>query len=73
MKFNKGDLVKWYIVYDVGVVKSSGIGIVLDNYNVSWNKTTFPMYRVLRNEHDDVMVFEEYTIEKYNGEKNEIK
>ena len=68
-----GDLVKWYIVYDVGVVKSSGIGIVLDKYNVSWNKTTFPMYRVLRNEHNDVMVFEEYTIEKYNGEKNEIK
>jgi len=31
------------------------------------------MYRVLRNEHNDVMVFEEYTIEKYNGEKNEIK
>ena len=73
MKFNKGDLIKWHIVYDVGVVKDCGIGIIVDNYELSWNNGTFPMYRVLRSEYSDVMVFEEYTIEKYNGEKNEIK
>ena len=63
-----GDLVKWYIVYDVGADKSSGIGIVIDKYNVSWNKTTFPMYRVLRNEHNDVMIFEEHEIENFKGD-----
>ena len=28
---------------------------------------------IILNEYSDVMVFEEYAVEKYNGEKNEIK
>ena len=71
--FNSGDLVRWHLVYDVGVVKSAGIGVVIGKYNVKWNNDEYPMYKVLRSGHNDVMVFEEYAIEKYNGEKNEIK
>ena len=73
MKFSQGELVRWYLVYDVGMVKDSGIGIILDTFKYAWQNDDFPMYKVLRNEYSDVMVFEEYAVEKYNGEKNEIK
>ena len=57
--FNDGDLVRWHLVYDVGVVKSAGIGVIIGKCSVLWNEDEYPMYKVLRNGYNDGMVFEE--------------
>ena len=32
MKYSKGELVKWYMIYDIGIAKDAGIGIIIDCY-----------------------------------------
>jgi hypothetical protein len=63
--FQKGELIKWYLLYDIGVTKSYGTGIILDVVKYNLKNYHSRLYKVLRTEHSDVMMFEEYAIEKF--------
>ena len=63
--FQKGELIKWYLLYDIGVTKSYGTGIILDVVKYNLKNCHSRLYKVLRTEHSDVMMFEEYAIEKF--------
>lgn len=65
-----GDLVRWFEYYVEGIVKDSGLGIIMDQ---EWMKTTgnyggsFLIYHVWKIGHDSNMViFESSNIEIYN-------
>ena len=73
MKHSKGDLVKWYMIYDVGIAKDAGIGIIIDCYKYDMFEEPCYTYKVFRNEHNDTMIFGETEIQKFKGENNEIK
>jgi len=73
--FQKGDLVKWYEMYgDISIVRDSGIGVIISyqKYDFFGENPTY-IYRVFRNEYNDYMNFEQYTLEKIKGENNETK
>ena len=59
----RGDLVKWFLAYDVGLVKDAGYGIVVSVFENSYYGETYNTYRVYRNEHEDIMIFEKSEIE----------
>jgi len=72
-----GELVRWFEYYAEGIVKDSGLGIIIDR---EWMKTTtnygssFLIYHVWKIGHDNNMaIFEHYNIEICNtmGEKDE--
>tara|TARA_R100000406_G_C3010140_1_gene97271 strand:+ start:166 stop:396 length:231 start_codon:yes stop_codon:yes gene_type:complete len=75
MKFKIGELVKWYELYgDIGIVKDTGLGILLSVRKVNFNKETNYIYKIHTLKTQRAMLLEEYCIEKLDikGEKNEI-
>ena len=63
--FQQGELVRWFLMYDIGIVKESGIGTIIEiiKFNDAYHNAI--NYKVLRNEHFDVMFFEQHEIEKF--------
>tara|TARA_Y100000114_G_scaffold113070_1_gene106952 strand:- start:2755 stop:2955 length:201 start_codon:yes stop_codon:yes gene_type:complete len=63
--FQQGELVRWFLMYDVGIVKESGIGTIIEI--IKFNDAYYNVinYKVLRSEHSDVMFFEQHEIEKF--------
>ena len=63
--FKVGDLIKWFLIYDVGMVKDGGIGIILDVFDYNFGEYETSTYKVFRTEHSDIMIFEHFAIEKF--------
>ena len=58
-----GQLVMWNMLYDVGMVKERGIGVIIDVISYRFSDYKMVTYKVLRNDYSDVMMFEEHAIE----------
>ena len=63
--FQEGELIRWYLTYDVGMVKETGTGIILEVIRFDYTNFNIITYKVLRSEHSDVMLFEQHEIEKF--------
>jgi hypothetical protein len=64
--FSVGDLVKWYEMYgDIQVTKDSGIGVILSIMEVCYGDNKQTIYKVFRNEKQDILMLEEHCIQKF--------
>ena len=61
--FKAGDLVRWFMLYDIGTAYDSGIGVIIETLEFNFDDYEFVTYKVFRNEHSDIMLFEEHAIE----------
>jgi hypothetical protein len=72
--FQQGDLVRWYDLYgDVGIVKDTGLGIIIQIMKYEYFKKPTYIYKVHRVRFAYKMNFEENQIELHKEIKNEIK
>lgn len=72
IKYQPGDLVRWYERYADGfMVRDVGEGIVIErrDYNLQYMNTPYVNYMVYRTKHCDKMIFEEVELERID--KNE--
>tara|TARA_Y100000588_G_scaffold218474_1_gene232288 strand:+ start:89 stop:319 length:231 start_codon:yes stop_codon:yes gene_type:complete len=68
-KFNRGDLVKWYEVYnDVYITKDYGTGIVMERMEQNYGFIDGPVttYRVYRLKYSDIVLYGSDLIEEIN-------
>ena len=61
--FQKGDLVKWFFIYVVGIVEETGTGIIIEVFEDPIFGEPYMRYRVYRNEYQDLMTFDYNQIE----------
>lgn len=65
MKFNIGELVRWYEVYDdVSIVKSSGLGVVSKIRTYGYEENSVNYYSVFIAKDKKEALFEEIYLEK---------
>lgn len=58
MKFKIGDLVRWYEQFaDLGVMRDSGLGLVIEVNNATAINYLNTTYKVYRHGYNDTMVF----------------
>ena len=72
VKFEIGEMVRWYDTYsDLLITKDTGYGIIMDIQATDYGFTSGPWvtYRVYRNKHQDVCIFEIAQIEKLKDTK----
>lgn len=64
--FHIGDLIKWYELYgDIQITRDTGTGIILEATNICYGDTKQTIYKVYRNEKQDIIMLEEHCIEKF--------
>jgi len=67
IKYQPGDLVRWYERYADGfMVRDVGEGVVIErrDYNLHYMNTPYVNYMVYRTKHGDKMIFEEVELER---------
>ena len=65
MNFKIGELVRWMEDYaDGDLVRDAGVGILLGIKTYAYNESSYTMYTIHRNKHNDIMQFSERDIYK---------
>tara|TARA_R100000008_G_scaffold63066_2_gene40316 strand:- start:572 stop:784 length:213 start_codon:yes stop_codon:yes gene_type:complete len=60
--FQRGDLVRWYELYDDDIIKDGGIGVVIGEFGTN-SRYGLLYYRVLKQETGEVASFHEDNLE----------
>ena len=69
MKYKIGELVKWYDLYEtIGVVKSSGIGVLVSHKTLNTSKGKTFIYEVHALKEQKNIFLDEHCVEKINKE-----
>jgi hypothetical protein len=65
MNYKIGELVRWMEDYaDGGIVKDAGIGILLGTKTFTYGDSSYRVYTIHRNKHNDRMQFSERDVHK---------
>ena len=65
MKFEKGDMVKWFELYgDMHVVRNSGLGLIVSTSSQRVHGYDYNVYKVYRIKEQDEAMYSEEQIEK---------
>ena len=62
--FLPGDIVRWYDTYDdIGIAKSSGLGVIISVHEFAFYETPVYLYKIYRTEKQDQVVYEQHKLE----------